>query len=103
VIMSNMLGKVIFIFSAPWILTTVICSSSVNALVWNSVTSVLYVGGRFQSVDNRRLSFGLAEWSVSNGLVSFTGGGVGMESSISGLSEVVDITFDSTTKVSILS
>lgn len=48
----------------------------VNALAWDEIMSILYIGGSFHAIDNVTISSGLAMWSRHTGLIDFPGGGV---------------------------
>ena len=48
----------------------------VNALAWDEIMSILYIGGSFHAVGNVTISSGLAMWSKHTGLIDFPGGGV---------------------------
>lgn len=47
-----------------------------NALAWDGLQGVLYIGGYFDAVGNRTIPAGLAMWSVEEGLMPFSGGGI---------------------------
>jgi hypothetical protein len=68
--------------------------------VWDPDSSVLYIGGKFHSVENRKISSGLAVWSPGVGLQSFPGGGATMSSNDYLNAEITYLTYDSPTKVS---
>jgi hypothetical protein len=70
----------------------------VNALVWDPDTSILYIGGRFHSVENRKISSGLAVWSPFFGLESFHGEGVSQTQTDYLEAEITSLAFDSGTK-----
>lgn len=48
----------------------------VNALAWDEIMSILYIGGSFHAVGDASISAGLAMWSKHTGLIDFPGGGV---------------------------
>jgi hypothetical protein len=71
----------------------------VNALAWDPDTSLLYLGGRFHSLENRKISSGLAVWSPMFGLESFHGEGVSQTPTELSDAEVTALAFDTPTKV----
>ena len=70
-----------------------------NALAWDTDSSVLYIGGKFHFVDDRRISSGLASWSPQYGLESFPGTGVSQTPDEPFDAEIHALAFESSTKV----
>ena len=48
----------------------------VNSLAWDNTNRILYIGGKFDKIDNSLISSGLAIWTESTGIISFPGGGL---------------------------
>jgi hypothetical protein len=51
-------------------------STSVKALAWDPVNSILYIGGDFDSLESSPLSIGLAVWQHNRGIMPFPTRGV---------------------------
>lgn len=73
--------------------------AGVNALAWDAESSILYIGGRFHSVEGRKISSGLVIWSPTYGLESFPGPGVTSTINEPYDAEVNALAFEPTTKV----
>lgn len=71
----------------------------VNSLVWDSNSDILYIGGKFDTLDGVSITPGLACWSPSKGLVSFPGGGILKQGCDGSFAEVTTMAYDSNTKV----
>lgn len=72
--------------------------AGVNALAWDAESSILYIGGRFHSVEGRKISSGLVIWSPTYGLESFPGPGVTSTINEPYDAEVNALAFEPTTK-----
>jgi len=60
-------------------LTCTWCIPNVLTLAWDKTHEILYIGGKFDSINNVPTSCGLAMWQNSTGLVGFPGGGLSLQ------------------------
>ena len=51
---------------------------SVSALEWDSSHGILFIGGRFDMIDEIHIPGGLCMWTAVTGLVPFEGTGIGL-------------------------
>jgi hypothetical protein len=72
---------------------------SVYGLAWDSNSSILYIGGIFDAIDNQPLSASLCQWTAAGGIQSFSGGGLSNSPIGSVYSQASDIAFEHITQV----
>jgi hypothetical protein len=61
----------------------------IETLAWDGKNEILYIGGRFNTIDDYLISSGLAMWSRKTGLITFPTDGLTFDSNIPGTAKVI--------------
>lgn len=61
----------------------------IETLAWDNKNEILYIGGRFNTIDDYLISSGLAIWSKQTGVITFPTGGLSLDSNIPGTAKII--------------
>lgn len=74
---------------------------SVSALEWDSSEQILYIGGRFDLIDEKKIPGGICMWTEATGLIPFEGTmtGLGLSPDLPN-GEVISLVYEPKSQVS---
>lgn len=80
-------------------ISTPTCVPGVYSLAWDAGSSVLYIGGIFDSLNDNPITPSLCQWTADGGIKAFEGGGLSNKPNNSVYTQAVSIAFEEKSEV----